>query len=266
MLGAHEIAVIANSYGVPVHVAAPEGNDLHAGTNRKLSLGMDQLAQELQEKATYTDQAWQNAIRFPSRNQLDIIHGRGTIAFEFERQLATLAQNSSTWSCGFKSSADFVIGDMDNGITLSGICMAFAGTRTQVLGAAPTSGFWEHAAKRHLSGSSPEENRDHEYWEGVEVPMATIPWATFRDPGCLLGVLEVTDEQMYAASVAAREKYGLYLEPDEVVPLAAALFNEDFRRHAAQAWDGGDEGPTVGVILRSRRGQRLDAGDMMEER
>lgn len=249
--------MIANSYGIPVHVASEEENDPNAGRNRKTSLSMDQLALDLQQKATYTNSAWHNAIRFPSRDQLDIIHGRGTVALEFERELAMLAQNSSAWSCDFKPSADFVIGDMDNGVTLSGICMAFAGTRTQVLGAAPVSGFWEHAAKRHLSEPSPEGNHEHEYWEGVEVPMATIPWATFREPGNLLSVLEVNDEQMYAASVAAREKFGLYLEPDEAVPLAAALFNEDFRRHAAQAWDGGDEGPTVGVILRSRRGQRL---------
>lgn len=245
--------MIANSYGIPVHVATPEGSDMNAGANRETSLAMDQLALH---KATHTNPAWHNAIRFPSRDQLDIIHGRGTVALDFERELAMLAQNSSTWPCGLKSSADFVIGDMDNGTTLSGICMAFAGTRTQVLGAAPTSGFWEHAAKRHLSESSPEGNHEHEYWEGIELPMATIPWATFREPGNLLSVLEVNDEQMYAASIVAREKYAIYLGPDEVVPLAAALFNEDFRRHAAQAWDGGDEGPTVGVILRSRRGQR----------
>lgn len=53
-----------------------------------------------------------------------------------------------------------------------------------------------------------------------------------------------------------------YLEPDEMVPLAATLFNEDPRRLADQVWDGEDDGPTVGVILRSTRGQRLVAVGM----
>jgi threonine dehydratase len=197
---------------------------------------------------------WHNPIRFPLRDQMDIIHGRGTIALELERDLAMLAQNSSTRPHGFKSSLDFVIADMDNGITLSGICMAFAGTRTQVFGAAPMSGFWEYAAKPHLP---PGETYGHEYWEGVDVPMAAIPWATFREPGNLAGVLEVDNEQIYAAMLAAREAYGLQLDPDEVVPLAVALCHEEFGRLVARTWNGEDEGPTVGIILRSRKGRRV---------
>jgi hypothetical protein len=66
--------------------------------------------------------------------------------------------------------------------------------------------------------------------------MAAIPWDTFRAPGNLSGVFEVDNEKMYAASIAARENYDLCLDPDEVVPLAVALYNEDFRRLVAQAW------------------------------
>lgn len=135
--------------------------------------------------------------------------------------------------------------------------MAFAGTKTQVFGAAPMSGFWEHAAKRHLADMPQEENHTHSYWDGVDTPVAAIPWTTFRTPGNLSGVLEVNDEQMYAASIAARECYGLYLGPDEVVPLAVALYHDEFRRLVAQSWDGEEDGPTVGIILRSRRGRRV---------
>lgn len=252
MVGSQELTAIANAYGIPVHVAMPWGDDWDPGKESGTSSGMNKPAPDSYKHPAVP--VWHNAIRFPSRDQMDIIHGRGTVALELERDLAMLAQNPSTRSCGFRSSLDFVIADMDNGITLSGICMAFAGTRTQVFGAAPMSGFWEYAAKPHLP---PGETQGHEYWEGVDVPMAAIPWATFRDPGHLAGVLEVDNEQIYAAMLAAREAYGLQLDSDEVVPLAVALCHEEFGRLVARAWDGGDEGPTVGIILRSRRGQRM---------
>jgi threonine dehydratase len=226
--------------------------------SRGMSLGMDQLALDVQQKATPTDPAWYTAIRFPPCDHMDVIHGHGTIALDFERELATLTQGSPTRPVGVESFPDFVIGDMDNGVTLSGICMAFAGTRTQVLGAAPVSGFWEHASKWYSSDIPPEENYEHKYWEGIDVPMADIPWATFRAPGNLSGVFEVDNNHMYAASIAAREHYGLFLEPEEVVPLAVALYNEEFRRLVAQASQAcGEDEPTIGIILRSRRAKRL---------
>jgi hypothetical protein len=87
--------------------------------------------------------------------------------------------------------------------------------------------------------------------------MAAIPWATFAAPGNPSGVFEVNNDQMYVASVAAREHYNLYLEPEEVVPLAVALYNEDFRQFVARVWEE-EDGPTVGVILRSRRSSLID--------
>jgi threonine dehydratase len=267
-LRSQEIAVIANAYSIPIHVVTSKGSDSNGGSEACLhgmSLGMDQLALDLQQEARSSHTEWQKAIPFPKRDDMDVIHGYGTIALDFERKLATPAQGSPTRPCGLKSTPDFIIGDMDNGITLSGICMAFAGTRTRVLGAAPMSGFWECALKQYSSDIPLEGNYEYKYWEGIDVPMAAIPWATFRAPGNLSGVFEVDNEQMYSASIAAREHYNLYLDPDEVVPLAVALYNEDFRRLVAQAWrqeenedaGGKEDGPTVGIILRSRRADRL---------
>lgn len=87
--------------------------------------------------------------------------------------------------------------------------------------------------------------------------MAAIPWEVFTGPRNLHGVLEVDDDQMYAASVAAQNQYSLQLEPVEAVPLVAALYNQDFRRHVLEA-GGGTASLTVGIILKSRKGDRLD--------
>ena len=249
--------MIANTYGIPVHIANPEEIGSSAGSKDGMSFGMGQLALDLQQKTTRTHPAWQEAIPFPSRDHMDMVHGHGTIALDFERALAALAQGAPARPYGRKSVPDFVICDMDSGITLSGICMALAGTGIRVLGAAPVSGFWEHVARQHVPDMSPGEYDEHRYWEGTDVPMTAIPWATFRTPGNLSGVMEADNEQMYAASLAAREHCGIHLDPDEVVPLAVALYNRDLQRLVRQLWDEGDHEPTIGVILRSRRGEHL---------
>lgn len=251
--------MVARTYAIPVDVGMPGGHGSAADSEACLqgtSLGMDRLALELQRNATYTHPSCHNAIRFPRHDHVDIIHGHGTVALELEHELAMLARSPSARPCGLKSSPDFVISDMDNGITLSGVCMAFEGTKTQVLGASPGSGFWEYVSGRYSSNIPREQNYEYKFWEGIEVPMAAIPWATFSTTDNMLGVLEVNSEKMHAASIVAREQYGFDLRPHEVVPLAVALYSEDFQRLVAQVRDEEGEGPTVGVILRSRRVNR----------
>lgn len=245
--------MVANTYGIPLHIAEPLEKGSNSGSNHEMALGMGQLTLDLQLKGIPTHSAHHEAIRFPSRDHLDMVHGHGAIGLDFVRELATSAQGSAARPHNPESFPDFVICDMDSGINLSGICMAFAGTGVRVLAAAPVSGFWEHVARRQFSGIPPEEIVAHKYWDGISVPMANIPWDTFRAPGNLSGVLEADNEQMYAACIAARERCGLDLQPDEVVPLAVALYNPDLQRLVAQLWDEGDHEPTVGVMLRSRR-------------
>jgi threonine dehydratase len=191
-------------------------------------------------------------IQFPSHDHLNVIHGEGIIALEFEYGLATLSQDSSILQCGQETTPDLLIADLGDGTTLSGICMALAGTKTQVIGAAPRAGFWEHASRQHTSDVPVSKSYGQKYWEGTKTPMAAIPWATFTAPGRLSRILEVDDEQMYAASIVARERYSLCLEPHEVVPLAVVLYNPDLQEIMARVCKDMVE-PIVGVILQSRR-------------
>lgn len=250
-----EILAVAKTYGIPVCVATSEGHGPNEGSgihSREASLNYNRLVpSHSQQDDTATGIARHKAVPFPGRDHMDAIHGSGTIALEFQNLLAILAKGSSDRPSVLESMPDFVLTDMDDGLSLSGVCMALAGTDTRVVAAAPSSGFWEHASKRHTAEKSQIQSSQHKYWEGNVAPMAAIPWATFTAPGNLHGVLEVDDQQMYAASIAARDHYNLNLDPDEVVPLAVALYSEDFQRHLFQAWRGKDW-PTVGILLRSR--------------
>ena len=191
-------------------------------------------------------------IPFPSNEDIDSVHGQGTVALELERELTT--RNSiSTHQQANKSRPDIVVSDLDSGITLSGICMAFANTGTPVFGAAPSEGFWDHAWSSRTPGAVPtQQDKGYRYWAGTKHPMSPIPWSTFTAPGYLSGIFEVNNEQVHAASIMARDHYHLQVHPDEAVPLAVALYNEEFQEFASRGASRGRK-RIVGVILRSRK-------------
>ncbi|GAB1729802.1 hypothetical protein NU195Hw_Modified_184t1 [Hortaea werneckii] len=250
-----EIAAVAKIYGITVYAATPDAGGLGESSGAKLhesSFGFNRLTLDLQQNAMAKHDAWKQAVPFPPRDHLDAIHGNGTIALGFQHELVNPTQDTSAQQSGNRPTPDFVIADMDDGLSLSGICMALAGTDAKVIGAAPSTGFWEKAARHHTTEQTQEQSYTHRYWEGYKAPLADIPWEVFTGPRNLHGVLEVDDDQMYAASVAAQNQYSLQLDPIEAVPLAAALYNQDLRRHVLKA-GGGTTSLTIGIVLKSRR-------------
>lgn len=192
-----EIAAVAKLYGIPVYVPTSGGcgpNDDPGVHLREISFDFDRLAVSgRQQDKTDTRMAWHEAVPFPQRDHMNAIHGRGTIALGYQNMLATPAEGSSVRPSFLESTPDYIITDMDDGLSLSGVCMALAGTGSRVIAAAPTTGFWEHAAKQHTAEESQNQSSEHKYWEGNVTPMAAIPWATFTAPGNLHGVAEVDD-------------------------------------------------------------------------
>jgi hypothetical protein len=200
------------------------------------------------------------SIPFPPYDDLDIVHGQGTVALEFEHEESTTGvQTSSSDRQRPKSRPDIVLGDFDSGVTLSGICMAFVGTGTHVFGAAPTSGFWDHVWNLNTPSNpagegtaSYQDAQGNRYWADIKHPISATLWSTFTAPGHLSGVFEVDNEQMRAASILAHDNYELQLEPNESVPLAVALYNEDFQRFVDRESRRGRK-LVVGIVLRSRK-------------
>lgn len=131
--------------------------------------------------------------------------------------------------------------------------MAFASTGTHVFGAAPSEGFWDHAWSLHTPGAVPtHQDKGYRYWAGTKHPMSAVPWRTFTAPGYLSGIYEVNNEQVHAASIMARDHYQRKLHPDEAVPLAVALYNEEFQKFASKGAKRGHK-RVIGVILRSQK-------------
>lgn len=252
-----EMALAAGVYNIPVYPehSTPKASDNAVGAEpvspldlRRLEIDSQRYDAPESPKATRRSQP----ISFPSVEDIESVHGQGTVAFEMEREF-TNRDSSSSQQRARKSRPDIVISDVDSGIALSGICMAFASTGTHVFGAAPSEGFWDHAWSLHTPGTVPtQQDKGYRYWAGTKHPMSAIPWRTFTAPGYLSGIFEANNEQVHAASIMARDHYQRRLHPDEAVPLAVALYNEEFQEFASRGATRGHK-RVVGVILRSRK-------------
>jgi hypothetical protein len=246
------MALAADVYNIPVYSedSAPNGSNdvMEAEPTSPLDIGRLEIDNAVSGSSTVT-----RPIPFPSNEDIESVHGQGTIALELERELENQNHSTPTHHRMNKSRPDIVISDLDSGITLSGICMAFAGTGTHVFGAAPEFGFWDHAWNLHPAGDPlTQEDHGRRYWAGTKHPMSAIPWSTFTAPGYLSGIFEVNYEQVHAAQLMARDHYQLELQLDEAVPLAVALYNEEFQSFASKGAKR-DRKRVVGVILRSRK-------------
>lgn len=246
---AEDIAIAASAYGIPTYVGDLRDAGTGASTSRRVSkvvLAVEEMHIDGQMSPVMTREA---PVPFPLHHHTEVVHGNGTIALQLEQEMISAAfQRPNSDAPQF----DAIIADVGNGCTLSGVSLAFLGKPTQVFGAAPSSGFWEQAASlRRTETLVPQESKS-QYWKDLEIPIGDVPWSVFTSSGGLAGVFDVNDEAMAAASLKVFERSGLNLHPDEVVPLAVALYNQDFRQIIARKLKHG-RGLTIGVVLQPRK-------------
>ena len=250
---AEDVAIAASAYGIPTYVGDLRDADAGAGTTRRVSkvvLAVEELHIDGQMSPVMTREA---PVPFPLHHHAEVVHGNGTIALQLEQEMMSAACQGPDLFGGNAPQFDAIVADIGNGCTLSGVCMAMLGKSTQVFGAAPSSGFWEHAASlRQTERPMPQQSKSSEYWKDLEIPIGDVPWSVFTSSGGLAGVFDVDSEAMAAASLKVIERTGLHLHPDEVVPLAVALYNQDFRQIVARRLKHG-RGFTIGVVLQPRK-------------
>lgn len=173
------------------------------------------------------------------------------MALQLEREMVATMASFQQGADNKAPKFDAVIGEIGNGCMLSGICLAYSGEHTQVFGAAPSSGFWEHAARLRLAETLGPEQSKSQYWKDVEIPMGDVPWSVFTSPRDLAGVFDVNDDALKAAAHKVFEHSGLHIQPDEAAPLAVVLYNQEFRNIIARSVQGGRVW-TIGILLQPR--------------
>ncbi|KAI9172769.1 Adenylate-forming reductase [Paramyrothecium foliicola] len=97
------------------------------------------------------------------------------------------------------------------------------------------------------SGSRVEKVSSLSIADGLRTPVGKVPWSIIYERKLVQGFFSVTETEIKSALRLVLERLKLVIEPSSAVPLAVALYNEDFRALVEQ--EAGDEGWDIGLVF-----------------
>lgn len=229
------------SISTPSKIAGTKSYGAEVIFSGSTSTEREAVVQEVQDKT--------GAILVPPYDHPNIMLGQGTLALELEKQaLDLLAQGRDLGNkdvTATKLSA--IIAPCGGGGMLSGIATAMQGTGTVVFGAEPSFEGADDARRGLLAGKRVETVKTLTIADGLRTPLGLWPWGVISDPTKVHSIFAVTEAQIKAAMRLVLERMKVFIEPSSAVPLAAALFNEDFRKLIEK--EGGSEGWNLGIVF-----------------
>ncbi|KAK1503844.1 threonine dehydratase [Colletotrichum costaricense] len=195
----------------------------------------------------------------PPHDHPDVILGQATAGLEFqeqvlEQQQQQQQQNSIEEGGGGgrrrrRKGLDAIIAPCSGGGLLSGTALSCEGTGIRVFGAEPEFEGADDGRRGFYSGArivahtkTPDTVAD-----GLAGAVSATPWGLIHDRGLVSGMYAVTEEEILAATRLLLERLKMWVEPSAAVPLAVALYNEEFRGMAER--EGGEEGWDLGLVV-----------------
>lgn len=186
----------------------------------------------------------------PPYDHPDIVLGQGTAALELQSQL--LPQGVTL---------DGIITPCSGGGLLSGTALACEGTGIAVFGAEPSFEGADDGRRGFYAGERVLAVRSRTIADGLRTPVGEIPWSIIYGRRLVKGMYSVGEDEIRRALRLVWERMKIVVEPSAVVPLAVALYNEDFRAMVER--EGGEKGWDLGIIF-SGGNVDLDAlGDLL---
>lgn len=200
----------------------------------------------------------------PPYDHPDIMLGQGTLGLELQEQVEAMiaagqdrqpkcslalkdASTSIKTGTGNGKGLDAIIAPCGGGGMLSGTAISCEGTGIQVFGAEPEFEGADDCKRGLEAGQRIETVKTLTIADGLRTPVGIHPWRIISDPKFLRGMYSVTEEQIKKALRLVLERMKVVVEPSAVVPLAVALFNEDFRRLVER--EGGEAGWDLGLVV-----------------
>lgn len=201
----------------------------------------------------------------PPFNHPDIMLGQGTLGLEFQEQVeelkkaaaaATHQNGSSTTTTttttgpngnGGKKGLDAILAPCGGGGMLSGVALSCEGTGITVFGTEPEYQGADDGKRGFEAGKRIESVKTLTIADGLRTQIGEIPWSVIYERRLVRQMFNVTEEEIVAALRLVLERMKVVVEPSAVVPLAVALYNEDFRRLVEQ--EAGEAGWDVGVVF-----------------
>lgn len=243
-------AVVMPSVSSPNKIAATKGYGADVHFSGPLTSDRLAVVDALMADPTY------NNVFIPPYDHPDVMLGQGTSGLELQdqaaRQLETAREKATTKEQrkSLPSRAlDAIIAPCGGGGLLSGTSIGCDGTDIKVFGAEPS---FEGADDCCRGLADPKKERipvvkSSTIADGLRTPIGAIPWSIISDPRYVSGAFSVGEAEICKAAKLVFERMKIVIEPSSAVPLAVALYNEDFRKIVEA--EGGEKGWTIGLIV-----------------
>ncbi|EGR52931.1 IlvA, threonine dehydratase [Trichoderma reesei QM6a] len=183
----------------------------------------------------------------PPYDHPDIMLGQGTLGLELQEQVERSIAEGKKNKEQKKRGLDAVIAPCGGGGMLSGVALSCEGTGIRVFGAEPSYQGADDAKRGYESGERVPTVSSLTVADGLRTPVGLHPWSVIYERRLVSGMFSVTDEEILRAMRLVYERMKMVVEPSACVPLAVALFDEDFRSLAER--EGGEEGWDLGIVF-----------------
>jgi threonine dehydratase len=237
---AQALALAAKTHGIQAHIIMPTISTPSKIASTK-ALGAHVVfsgSTSKEREAVLADIQKQNpgAVVVPPYDHPDIILGQGTASLELQKQVEDQGEK-----------LDAVIAPLGGGGLLGGTATAMSGTGIRVFGSEPRFQGANDGERGLKAGKRVEEVSTLTIADGLRTPVGLINWSVISDPEKVRGIYSVTEEQIKKAMRLVLERMKVVVEPSGCVPLAVALYNEDFRRLVEK--EAGEKGWNIGIIF-----------------
>lgn len=243
---AQALSLAARENGFPAHVvmptispaskiAATKGYGANVVFSGSTGAEREALVAEVIEKT--------GARLVPPYNHPDIIFGQGTMGLELQDQAAQMMKDSNSPS----KRLDAIMTPCGGGGMLSGVALSCESTGITVFGAEPEFQGADDCKRGLETGQRITETKTLTIADGLRTYVGALPWTIIHDRKLVQGVYSVTEQEIKNALKLVLERMKVVIEPSAAVPLAVALYNEDFRAMVEK--EAGDKGWDLGIVF-----------------
>ncbi|ORY68744.1 tryptophan synthase beta subunit-like PLP-dependent enzyme [Pseudomassariella vexata] len=254
---AQALSLAARSNGIPAYIvmptisapskiAATKGYGASVIFSGSTSVEREAVAAKVIEET--------GARLVPPYDHPDIVLGQGTVGLELQDDVEALmageAADRATGSSSpptKKKGLDAILAPCGGGGLLSGVALSCEGTEIRVFGTEPSFQGADDAKRGYESGTRVESVSTLTIADGLRTPVGTVPWGIIYERKLVSGFYSVTETEIKDALRLVLERFKIVIEPSAAVPLAVALYNEEFRGMVER--EGGGEGWDVGIVF-----------------
>ncbi|OTA80760.1 hypothetical protein M434DRAFT_401644 [Hypoxylon sp. CO27-5] len=240
--------IVMPSISAPPKIAATKGYGANVIFSGSTSIEREAVTMKVIEDT--------GARLVPPYDHPDIILGQGTLGLEFQEQVAALIAEEAekkhesdvvTRKSRRKKGLDAIIAPCGGGGMLSGVALSCEGTGIRVFGSEPSFQGADDAKRGYESGVRVEAVSTLTIADGLRTPVGKVPWSIIYERRLVSGFYSVSEDEIRRALRLAYERLKVVIEPSSAVPLAVALFNEDFRAMVER--EAGEDGWDLGIVF-----------------